>query len=347
MRTFVATVFVSSWIFWGCANGQPANQTIAGQPDLDYASFGATGLAGLHGVNFGNFLEAPTEGAWGETFHEEYFPIVKKAGFNLVRVPVRWAGHVGPGPDFTIDPAFMSRVDWVLANCEKNKLVVSLDNQNDMEITQDPDAYADRFVAYWKQVAEHYKDAPPSIFFELFNEPHDKLDDAKWNALLARTLKVVRASNPTRTVVVGPTKWNGISKLDQLELPESDRHLLVTVHYYDPFTFTHQGASWVGPASQGWLGTKWGTDAEKAQVVKDFDTAAAWGKAHHRPMYLGEFGAYSLSPIEGRARWTTAIREAAESHGMPWTYWEFCDGFGVYDKDAKAWREPLLKALGE
>jgi endoglucanase len=344
MRTFLATFF-GSWILLGLADAQTTNGGAAPWPDIDYASFGVKSLADLHGMNFGNFLEAPKEGMWGETFQEDYFPVIKKAGFNFVRVPVRWSGHIGPAPDYKIDPTFQERVDWVLANCEKNKLVASLDYHNDEEVVKDPDAYADRYVKIWKQVAKHYKNAPPSIFFELMNEPHDKLDDARWNALLVRALAAVRASNPTRTVVVGPTRWNGISKLQELVLPESDRNLLVTVHYYDPMTFTHQGAEWIGPASQGWMGTKWGSDADKQAVVKDFNTAAAWGKAHHRPMYLGEFGAFSKSPIEGRAQWTAFVARAAESHGMPWTYWEFCDGFGAYDKTTKTWREPLLDAL--
>jgi len=80
-------------------------------------------------------------------------------------------------------------------------------------------------------------------------------------------------------------------------------------------------------------------------VTQTFDKAAAWGTAHHRQMYLGEFGAFCLSPIEGRARWTAFVARAAESHGFPWTYWEFCAGFGVYDPVAKAWRQPLLDAL--
>jgi endoglucanase len=161
---------------------------------------------------------------------------------------------------------------------------------------------------------------------------------------LAKTLKVVRGSNPTRTVVVGPVAWNSIRMLPQLELPEDDRNLLVTVHFYDPFHFTHQGAEWA-EGSSAWLGTTWGTDADKKAVTDSFDQAAAWGKDHHRPIYLGEFGEYSKSPMEGRARWTAFVARTAEARGMPWTYWEFCSGFGVYDPVAKAWREPLLRAL--
>ncbi len=47
----------------------------------------------LRGINFGNMLEAPNEGEWGLTVQEEYFDLVKEAGFDFVRLPVRWSTH--------------------------------------------------------------------------------------------------------------------------------------------------------------------------------------------------------------------------------------------------------------
>jgi endoglucanase len=306
------------------------NTSPAPEPTLLAAQLG-------RGVNLGNFLEARSEGAWSDGRHleEADFSTIKQAGFTLIRVPIRWAAHVSPTPDFTINATFFSRIDWVVAQAEKNNLVAILDYHNDD---------AERFVAIWRQIAEHYKDAPSSILFELLNEPNGNLDAPRWNDLLGKTLAVVRATNPTRTVVVGPVAWNGIWALPKLVLPDNDRHLLVTVHFYDPFHFTHQGAEWA-EGSDKWLGTTWGSDADKKAVTDAFSTAAKWGADHQRPMYLGEFGAYSKSPIEGRVRWTAFVARTAESHGFPWTYWEFCSGFGVYDPKAHAWRQPLLDAL--
>lgn len=302
-----------------------------------------------HGINLGNFLEAPKEGAWNgdRLLQESDFSGIKQAGFTLIRVPISWPEHVGPAPDFKIDAAFLARVDWIVAQAEKNQLTAILDYHNDEALMKDAAANSNRFVAIWKQVAEHYNDAPPSILFELLNEPYGKLDAETWNALLAKALTIVRATNPTRTVVVGGTHWNGIGALSKLDLPDTDQNLIVTVHFYDPMEFTHQGASWVGDGkSKEWLGTKWtATDAEKKSITDSFAKAAAWGKEHHRPMYLGEFGAYENGDMESRARWTAFVARTAESHNFAWTYWEYCAGFGVYDPKAKAWRQPLLDAL--
>ena len=300
-----------------------------------------------HGLNLGNFLEAPHEGAWsdGRLLKESDFSTIQAAGFTVVRVPIRWAAHVGPGPDFTIDPTFLSRVDWVVAQAEKNHLQAILDYHNDDELMKHPDANGNRFVAIWKQIAGHYQTAPDSIFFELLNEPYGKLDAARWNALLARALAVVRETNPTRTVVVGPVQWNGIGSLKNLVLPENDRHLVVTFHYYSPMQFTHQGASWI-EGSTPWLGTTWeATDKEKQAVLKDFAQADAWGKAHDRPLYMGEFGSFEKGDMASRARWTAFVARTAESSGFAWTYWEFCSGFGAYDPVINQWRLPLLQAL--
>lgn len=297
------------------------------------------------GINLGNFLEAPHEGDWGQKLQADDFSIIKQAGFNTVRVPICWSSHVTAQPPYTIDPTFMNRIDWVVAQAKANGLQAILDYHNDNALMKDPDTNADRFVAIWQQIAEHFKDQPPSILFELLNEPNGKLDALRWNALLTRTLSVIRVDNPDRAVVVGPVSWNSYEKLPKLMLPDTDRNLIVTFHYYDPFHFTHQGASWVD-GSDAWLGTTWqGTDGEKEDITEAFDQAAAWGKENQRPIYLGEFGAFSRSPIEERACWTAFVARTAEARGFAWSYWEFSSGFGAYDPKAHQWRAPLLNAL--
>ncbi|MFO0964439.1 MAG: glycoside hydrolase family 5 protein [Gemmataceae bacterium] len=301
--------------------------------------------AGLgRGINLGNALEAPKEGDWGVRLKAEYFTAIKKAGFATVRLPVRWSAHAAKEAPYTIDGKFAERVDWAIDQALRNDLniIVNVHHYDGMDSA--PDEHLPRLEGLWRQIAERYKDRPARVFFELLNEPHAKLTEAKWNAAAPKLLAAVRATNPKRPVIIGPGQWNSIRALDKLELPKDD-HLIVTVHFYDPFEFTHQGASWV-KGSDKWKGRKWdGTDAEKAAITKQLEKAAGWAKAHDRPIFLGEFGAFQGADMKSRARWTAFVAREAERLGFSWGYWEFCSGFGAYDPKAEAWREPLKAAL--
>src|SRR2546423_13824394 len=74
------------------------------------------------GINLGNALEAPREGAWGVTLKAEYFKAIKDAGFDSVRLPVKWSAHAPAEPPYAIDPEFAARVDWAIDEALKNKL---------------------------------------------------------------------------------------------------------------------------------------------------------------------------------------------------------------------------------
>jgi endoglucanase len=297
------------------------------------------------GVNFGDALEAPSEGEWGIVLQEEYFQKAKDAGFSTIRLPVRWDVHALESAPFTIFPSFFERVDWAVERGLSRGMVVILDFHNFLPFMDCPPCERERFLMLWAQIAEHYQAYPPGLVFELLNEPTDAIPAAEWNDALASALAVVRASNPQRIVVVGPVGWNGLGALSSLSLPESDRGLIVTFHYYEPFHFTHQGADWA-EGSNAWLGTTWrGSAAEQQAVRNDFESVSAWSTAHGRPILLGEFGAYSKADMDSRARWTAYVARQADELSISWTYWEFCSGFGVYDPAAHRWRDPLLGAL--
>jgi endoglucanase len=297
------------------------------------------------GVNLGNALEAPSEGDWGVVIKEEFFARIKDAGFDSVRIPVRWSAHAGETAPYTIDPEFFARVDQVVNWALARDLQVVLNVHHYEEMATDPTGNRERYLRLWTQIAEHYQKFPPALVFELMNEPNGALDSRQWNSISAEALQVVRTSNPQRNVVIGGASWNAYDQLQYLELPGDDPHLIATFHYYNPFQFTHQNAEWV-PGSSAWAGTTWdATEAEKAEITRHFDQVAAWAKEHNRPILLGEFGAYSKADMASRARWTDFVAREAERHGFAWSYWEFCSGFGVYDQYLRQWNEPILKAL--
>ena len=300
------------------------------------------------GFNLGNALEAPTEGEWGVVVKDEYLEIIAAAGFNSIRLPVTWPTRTIEEPPFLIAETFLSRVDHIVETALGLDLTVVLNNHHFDALNENPAANRDWLLSIWRQLSEHYKNYPDELFFEILNEPHGAFnDDAQiWHTLAADALRIIREKNPFRMVVIGPISWNSVHYLQGFQLPEDDRGIIATFHYYDPFHFTHQGASWVGEHANDWLGTTWmGSQDERTDVNKAFDAAAAWAQEKNRPLLMGEFGAYNTADMNSRYRWTDYVCRAAEKRGFSWTYWEFGAGFGAYDRDAGQWREILLKAL--
>jgi endoglucanase len=269
------------------------------------------------GVNLGNALDAPEEGSWGVILEEGYFQLIADRGFDSVRIPIRWSAHASRSNPFMITADFFDRVDWAVENALSRDLAVVINFHHYEDIFADPDGERERFLALWRQVADHYQDAQA----------------------------IIRETNPDRIVIVGPPKWNAVHQLSYLDLPEDDRNIIVTFHYYEPFKFTHQGAEW-SEGSDAWLGRTWeGTESQKRSVTRDMDTAAAWGERYDRPIYLGEFGAYSKAEMNSRTNWTSFVVQSSEERGFSWAYWEFCAGFGIYDPIREVWRAPLVDSL--
>ncbi len=336
--------FTLSWLVIGCTDAAAPVQATNPTPAVRTLDPFAVNQALGRGVNLGNALEANYEGEWGMTLDESYFRLIAEAGFNSVRIPIRWSAHAATDAPYTIEPAFLARVDWAIEQALANDLHVIINVHHYEEIMQEPDGHGARLIGIWQQLAAHYQDQPAEVLFELLNEPNTNLLAYRWNDLLAEAITTIRATNPVRILVVGPTGWNNLNDLANLELPDDDQ-LIVTFHCYEPFHFTHQGAEWV-QGTEAWLGTTWeGTERDQRQLMALLDKAAAWGEKHNRPLFMGEFGAYSKADLASRARWTTFMARAAEERGFSWAYWEFGSGFGVYDRVAGQWNAELLQAL--
>lgn len=275
-------------------------------------------------VNLGEALEFSNEGNLVLFLNQEIYQIIKSAGFTAVRVPINFAAHSLSKSPYTVQPIFFEHVDKIVNFAIKCNLVVIINMHNFGAEGDVPPEQTDRFIAIWKQVAEHYRDYPDNqIYFELTNEPGEYLGPGSWNDLLAKTTKVIRQSNPTRPIIITPSQFGSPSGLVGLRLPK-DENFILTFHYYAPMMFTHQGADWL-KGSKIWLGTTWdGTNKDLSTIEQDFTKVADWAEEHSIPVFLGEFGSLSYADQASRVRWTTAVRQAAESHGFSWGYWDLC-----------------------
>lgn len=279
------------------------------------------------GINFGNSLEAPREGDWGVGLDATYFEIVADAGFSHIRLPISWAGYADAEPPFTIpdgdDPTIThpdysniwQRVDWSIEQAAANGLIIIIDMHHYDAIHEDPLAERDRFLAMWTQIAERYSTAGEHVVFELLNEPHQTFDvePALWNDLAAHALEVVRRTNPDRSVLIGPVGYNSVDRLADFELPD-DANLIATVHVYEPFPFTHQGATWVDPVPP--VGTTWIPDKQTFPLGVfnySWDTVVTPEDGNIRIDYSQQYAGFSLDYQRGVALTEVSFRVSGKA----------------------------------
>jgi endoglucanase len=300
--------------------------------------------------------------------------MAKAAGFDHVRLPVRFSAHAENQAPYTIAPDFFARVDWALAQAEKQGLHLILDVHHYNELMDEPDVHGERFVGIWTQIAERYAGRGDFLAFELLNEPSKNLNATKLNALYAKTLPLVRAKHPTRLIFVDSYFWANTNYLRALTLPD-DPQIVAEFHMYQPILFTHQGAPWMGPeygtegvvfpgppvtplvpvdTSVSWVREffdKYNTlPAEQnpsgMQIVKaEFDRAIAYADKFGHRVYLGEFGAIDKADPESRARFVRSVRLEATQRGIGWCYWDDGGSFKAMNVADGTWVEYLRDAL--
>jgi aryl-phospho-beta-D-glucosidase BglC (GH1 family) len=244
------------------------------------------------------------------------------------------------------------------------------------------------FIPFWETLARRIAGLKINnatidadlIFFEIINEP-TAANDSDWAAVLPSIVAGIRRGAPGHTVVVGSNRYNSFSSLIGMT-PLSDQNVVYTFHYYNPFTFTHQGASWVKPpqsilgyvpypsnssnvqqASISTSDSTLRTQAEnelrnygnaqwkRSKIEGEIQQVANWRNQHGVRVYLGEFGVLKeKSPYVDRYVWHADVMESAEKFGIGWCKWNYQSSktsFGVtYDENgARQWDWESLNSL--
>lgn len=362
LRLFVLTT--AACVLSSCSNAEPAQTTPPVQTQqlrqlsnanpepletaqiTQTAQLGGAALRPNHFpvrrcMNMGNALEADYEGEWGYTIRERDFHTIAKAGFDTVRIPVRWDIKAQKRAPYKIDPAHMQRVIDVVGQAQNAGLGVILDVHHYRELMANAGPQGERFLAIWSQISQAFAAAPPTVYFELLNEPTDA-DMGQLNALYARALQIIRRTNPTRAVMMGGNRWNSLDTLGDVRFPR-DPYLVATYHDYGPHEFTHQGASWEDNPPP--LGKRWGSNKDIAELTDVISRASAFKARTGLPVFVGEFGVINEVPEDQRAEWTYVRRVAMERAGLSWCAWDFAGAFSVYDMSRERWKPQMISAL--
>lgn len=327
----------------------------------------------MRGVNLSDYLEA---GNWSITVEAVEFRQIKSEGFDHIRIPAGWHRYAGPAPEFLLEGEIFARVDFAVTNALASGLAVMINIHHFNEFDRDPVGSTGKFIAIWRQIAEHYRHFPNSLVFELTNEPHESATTAEVNKVYPKVIAEIRKTNPNRTIVVEPGDWGGIQELKNLVLPP-DENIIVSVHCYDPFLFTHQGTSWAGPDVKV-TGFMFPGPPEKPlepeptvkvaihvlETIRRYNTlpteqnpisakpfteklnyARAWSDHYGRPVHIGEFGCYFKVDPESRARYYGEFRRAAENLKLGWAIWDWSANFRYWDRKSSQPMPGMREAL--
>lgn len=296
-------------------------------------------------INIGNSLEAPKDQTWDVPMNVSYFSIIKQAGFQCVRLPVRFSDYVDKNTsNYLLDETFMTQIDAYVNEAMNQDLTLILDLHHFMEIMDDPTNNKACLIAIWKQLATRYKDYPDTLVFEILNEPQGNLDSNTWNDILADTVKAIREIDKKHFLIVGGANYNSIDSLSALKLPDDSR-LIATIHYYEPNEVAFQGNIYHEYYKNLSNVTWTGSCEEVSYLVKRLETAKSWADEHNVPLFLGEFGVTKEAPSQTRIDWTQAVASNASELGISYAYWEFASGFGIYDLKTNTWNNEILNAL--
>jgi len=328
------------------------------------------------GFNFSVWFEQPSAQRIQFTrFTKDDFINIKKLDCDHVRVPIHFFNMTGQGPDYKIDPLLFMFLDQVIDWAEDLDLYLILDNHSfDVDINTNPEILS-QLIKVWKQVAQRYKDRSELIFYEILNEPHG-IADTTWNRMQQTVVDSIRSIDKKHTIIIGPAGWNSYENLKYM--PEyKDSNLIYTFHFYSPFLFTHQGASWVTPAMDiagvpfpydqsrmpdlpdelkgtwvEYLYNDYPEEGTEDWVKSQIDIAVDFSKSRNILLWCGEFGAYMPnSTTEDRARWLELVRTYFEENDISWTMWAYAGGFGIFEPRTACQFDydvniPIIEALG-
>lgn len=281
----------------------------------------------VRGINMGNTLEPPYEGDWNDPAQEYYFDMYRDAGFDVVRVPVRWDEHTSRSAPFAVDQTWMDRVeevvDWGLSR--DLFIVINAHHEEWIKANYADPAYRARFDSIWSQIAIRFKDKSEKLLFEIINEPKG-LTQAQNNELHERVLGIIRRTNPTRNVIIQGHEWGGADQLITMAIPDDD-FLIGSFHSYDPWPFGLEGTGTFGSAYQ-------------LQVLENmFIMVSEWSDNTGIPVFLGEFACHRGADYNSRMKHYRAYMNFSLKYGFTPCAWDDGGNFGVMLRSAKSWNE--------
>ena len=306
--------------------------------------------------SLGAFSDDPTvyETYWGQPeTTQEMITGMKEAGFDTIRIPIAWmtnATDLANG-DYTISDTFFDRVETVVNYALNAGMYVIINDHWDggwygmfgSESQQTRDFAMEAYKGMWTQIAERFKEYSDYLIFEGANEEigarfdensalycSDSVksyytDDEKYalanevNQAFVDAVRATGGNNATRFLLIPGFGTNIANTCDDrfvMPTDSAESKLLISVHYYDPWSYCGDGQSTV----------KWGT---KSDIQTMMDTLSQMQKFTEQGVgvVIGEYGVlYSTEVQENTDLYHQCFLDLCDLYNYTSCLWD-CSAF--------------------
>jgi hypothetical protein len=230
--------------------------------------------------------------------------LLQSTGMNSVRVPIHYKFFT-PGNDEGLD--LLDRVvSWAKADgmyvvidmhmAPGGQTGTNIDDSYGYPWLYDSPADQQELIAIWKRIADHYRDEPTVLGYDLLNEPIPHYPQLqKYNSqlepLYKRIAAAIREVDTHHVLILGGARWDTDFSVFG---PPFDKNVMYQFHLY------RFGKPWKEEDVAG----------DIAQYIKFRDTYA------HAPIWLGESG-------ENNDDWVRGFRMLLEKNHIGWCFWPY------------------------
>lgn len=307
------------------------------------------------GCNLGNTFDSKCPGleaevCWGNPYTSKaHIDKLAARGFKTLRLPVTWNEHLGPAPSYTIDKAWLDRVETVANYAFANDMYVIINTHHEGEWIKptyaNQTSVTDKLVKLWTQLATRFKDYGDYLIFETLNEPRLEGSAEEWvggtaegrdcvNQYHKACVDAIRATggnNALRHLMITPYAASSTDiTMNALVIPNNDPRTIVALHSYFPWLYCLEDV------------VNWGTAAEKAAMDEHFNKIYNTFIAKGHPVIMGEWGATNHNVIKDRLNHGAYYVKKCRERGICPVYWDNgkASEFGLINRTTLAWDYP-------
>lgn len=318
------------------------------------------------GFSLGNTMESTIgknngepyeyEAGWGnEITTKEAIQGIADSGFNILRVPVSWGEHLSSDGNYTIDSAWMDRVNEIVDYGLDSGMFVILNTHHEEWLFPDEahfDSNKDELTKIWTQIADRFSGYNEKLIFEGLNEPRKRNTIYEWNggddegqqvvnklnSVFVETIRNSGGSNSKRCLMIPTYAASAMEKtFAAMTVPENDDRIIVSVHAYIPYAFALSGDS---SATDYWSSSDPSCTSEIDNLMSNLK---AYFLDKNIPVILGEMGCVNRNNTEARAEWAKYYVSKAHEYGIPCLWWDngaylgSGELFGIYSRSSNKW----------